>query len=334
MLKENRSRLPAIITTVISVALVSVCAWGIVNRQYVVDLWRSVQYQPPAQVEAIVKSVDFSDKGKFYFYASTPSVDEAAEFNNHCQQQEAGNAILGCYTSQTVYIYNVPNSQLNGIEEVTAAHETLHAIWERMSSEEQNRVGKLLEESYKTLNDEKLNERMDYYARTEPGERLNELHSILATEYTQIGPDLEAYYSGYFKDRAKVVALHNTYQAVFIELQKMTDNLSAQLQTLKVKIDQETVEYNAASADLRIDVEALKSKSENVDITSAKEVNQYNAERQSLITRSNALEQLRQTINSDTTDYNSIVENYNKIVTSINTLTKSLDSTLAPTPGL
>lgn len=335
MLNKSRSRLTTTITTTISVALIGICAWGVLNRQYVVDVWRSIQFQPTSQVEAIAHSVDFTEKGKFYFYASNPSIDSAEDFNAHCQQQEAGSAILGCYSDQKVYIYDVPNGQLAGIKEVTAAHETLHAIWERMTTSDQERTGVYLEAAFKKINSPELNERMDYYARTEPGERTNELHSILATEYADLGPDLEAHYGKYFQDRTKVVALHAKYQAVFTALQKMSDDLSNQLKTLKIKIDQGTTEYEAESKALSSDVAALKAKSDTIDRTSAKEVNDYNAERQVLINRSNELEKKRVQINRDTENYNSIVFNYNQLVTSINTLTQSLDSTLTtPSPGL
>ncbi len=48
------------------------------------------------------------------------------------------NAILGCYnpSSRDIYIYNVTNSELDGVKEVTAAHEMLHAAWERLSESE------------------------------------------------------------------------------------------------------------------------------------------------------------------------------------------------------
>lgn len=334
MLNKSRSRLPTLITSIISIIIVGACAWGVLNRQYVVDLWNSMQYQPTTQVETITQSVGFTETGKFYFYASIPSVDNAADFNVHCEKQEPGSAILGCYSDQKIYIYDVPNGQLAGIKEVTAAHETLHAVWERMSLADRDALALLLEDEFSKLNDSKLKERMAYYERTEPGERANELHSILGTEYSNLSEKLETHYSIYFTERSKIVGLHAQYQSVFIALQEQSEALAIQIKGLKEKIDQQTSEYNSESASLSADVEALKAKSGSVDRTSSSEVNQYNNERQELIQRSDVLEQKRLAINANTEMYNVLVKNYNGIVTSINTLTKSLDSTLAPSVDL
>jgi hypothetical protein len=296
----------------------------------VIDVWNASQFKPSPSVATIANSVDFSDTGKFYFYASSPAVDASAEFNSHCAQQETGNAILGCYSHQRVYIYDVPNNQLDGIKQVTAAHETLHAIWERMSTADQTTVGALLQKQFILLNDPGLNERMSYYDRTEPGERNNELHSILGTEFPRLSSELEAHYAMYFKDRSKIVALHSNYQKVFDDLKAQSTNLSLQLKTLKQQIDSDSAIYNRESAALSSDVAALKAKQSTIDLTSAKQVNDYNYQRQVLITRDNNLEKMRLKINAESDNYNTIVIQYNQIVTSTNNLTQSLDSTLAP----
>ncbi len=82
--------------------------------------------------------------------------------------RQISRAILGCYVTQRIYIYDVKDAKLDGIREVTAAHEMLHAAYERMSSSEQTKVNALLEVEYEKLrNDKDLAERMAFYARTE-----------------------------------------------------------------------------------------------------------------------------------------------------------------------
>src|SRR5690606_32509048 len=102
----------------------------------------------------------------------------------------------------------VANAQLDGIKEVTAAHELLHAAWDRLSKSEQTRLGALLEEAYTKIGTDELEERMAYYERTQPGERANELHSIIGTEMADVGEELETYYKKYFIDRQQIVAFH------------------------------------------------------------------------------------------------------------------------------
>lgn len=334
MLPKKRNVTGTIVSGIVSAVLLIAAAWVIINRQYVSDQIGVWLYKPTPAVATIAERSGMAGQGKFYFYASQPTVNTADEFNQNCAQQETGSAILGCYSSGRVYIYDVPNTELDGVEEVTAAHETLHAVWERMSDANKKTVGTLLEAAYSTLNDPALNERMAYYERTEPGERLNELHSILGTEYANIGADLEAHYKTYFSDRSKVVALHASYQAVFDGLKAQATQIETDMTTLKATIDAQTASYNTQAAALSADAAALQTSAASVDRTSAAQVNAYNAKRQALLNRIAALELLRQSINTNTQAYNEKVTAYNALIVSANELSQSLDSTLVSAPSL
>lgn len=304
------------------------------NRSYVLDQLSVWQYTPSAQVASIAKKAALSEQGKFYFYASSPTIDTAVEFNKHCERQETKTAILGCYSNRKIYIYNVDNSQLNGIREVTAAHETLHAVWERMNVDEQQTIGELLEAAYATIDDPVLDERMDYYARAQPGERLNELHSILGTEYPDLGSELEAHYSKYFNDRNVIVGLHAEYQTVFNDLKKQSDALKADIEARETELSKSTETYNTSVAALEADYNALLARQSAVDTTSIAEVNQYNAELAALRTRADNLSVLRSNILTLQAAYNAKIDEYNKLVGASNSLLESLDSTLTPSPNL
>ena len=334
MLNKKRSVLPTLISVAFTVAVLAAVGWVILNRQFVLDRLNVWWYKPTSDITSIINRAGISDEGRFYYYASQPAIETSTQFNNDCVQQETGNAILGCYVNKHIYVYDVTNTQLDGVEEVTAAHETLHVIWDRMSDSEKTSVGNLLEATFEKINDPSLNDRMSYYARTEPGERLNELHSILGTEYPNLGPALEAHYAKYFSVRSKVVALHTSYESVFANLKAQSDALSIQLDTLKSLINTNTKEYNTEAASINNDSIALNNSSSSVDRTSASQVNAYNAKRQALLDRFSALDALRTQINSETDDYNAKVTQYNSIVTSTNNLNKSLDSTLAPAPSV
>ncbi|TAL15235.1 hypothetical protein EPN95_00470 [Patescibacteria group bacterium] len=334
MLNKKRSALPTIMSIAFTVAISAAVGWVILNRQFVLDQLNVWWFKPGSDVTNVITRAGMSDQGKFFYFASEPAIETAPQFNNDCQQQETGNAILGCYSGKRIYVYAVTNTQLDGIEEVTAAHETLHAIWDRMSDSDRASVGALLEAAFTKINDPTLNDRMAYYNRTEPGERLNELHSILGTEYANLGPALEAHYAKYFSDRSKVVALHTSYESVFDNLKKQSDALAAELDALKGTINANTKEYNAEAVSINNDAIALKASADSVDRTSASQVNAYNAKRQALLDRLNALDALRAEINSETDEYNAKVTEYNNIVTSTNNLNNSINSTLAPTPSV
>lgn len=333
---SNKSRnLGSIIAGVLGTVIVlGATGWVLFNRQYILDLLNVWWYKPSASISSITERSGLSGDGQFYFYASQPKVEPASDFNNSCVRQEASSAILGCYSTQRIYIYDVTNAELDGVEEVTAAHETLHAIWERMSADDKKRVGSLLESAYLKLNDPALEERMSYYDRTEPGERDNELHSILGTEYLNLGTDLETHYKKYFSDRSKIVALHQKYQSKFDDLKAQSDALAAEMATLKKTIDDQTVQYNTEAASASADAATLKQRYNTVDRTSKSEVDAYNTQRQQLLDRIDALDAFRAQIISETNEYNKKVTQYNALVVTTNELNSSLDSTLAPAPSI
>ncbi len=334
MSNTNRSRVGSTLAIVVSLSILVLSGWVVLNRQTVFDQWSVSQYQPTSGIASIVDRSGLSDKGKFYFYTSHPEVDSAAQFNANCQRQEAQSAILGCYANGRIYIYDVTNAQLDGVKEVTAAHETLHAVWDRLSGSEQQSVGALLEAEYAQMSSPELKDRLAYYERAEPGKRQNELHSIIGTEVASLSPELEAHYRQYFTDRAKVVALHSSYQRVFDGISAQSDALLVELNVLAGDIKASVTQYNNDAAVVSQDSENLKNSTNSVDRTSQFEVNQYNARRQALINRIDQLESLRTAINAKSEQYKIKVAEYEKLAIRSNDLTQSLDSTLAPPPSL
>jgi hypothetical protein len=334
MSNKSHSFAGTLVATISTIAVVGAAGWVILNHQYVLDQFNVWWYQPSSAVATISDRAGMSEKGKFYLYASQTKIETAQEFNNSCVRQEPNSAILGCYAVQKIYVYDVTNPELDGVEEVTASHEMLHAVWERMNQSEKKSLGTLLQTAYIKLDDPKLNERMEYYERTEPGERLNELHSILGTEYTSLGSDLEAHYAKYFTDRTKVVALHAKYESKFESLKSQADALSIELAALKKTIEAQSNQYNSEAVSISTAAAELKQKYNSVDRTSSSEVNAYNAQRQVLLDRIAALDSVKLQIMSQIDEFNKKVEEYNSLVVSTNELNKSLDSTLAPVPSL
>jgi hypothetical protein len=304
------------------------------NRQYVLDQVTVWQYKPSAVVSALAERATISDKGLFYFYASQPVVEGSQKFNSQCDRKEPTSAILGCYSADRIYIYDVNDPRLDGIREVTAAHEMLHAAFERLSEKEKQALGVLLEAEYAKLDSTELRDRMDYYARAQPGDRANELHSIIGTEIASIGPELEAHYRQYFSDRQKVVQLHAAYQKVFDDLSAQADALGAEVTRLREEISASITAHNAAAVRLEQDIAALRARERTVDRTSATQVNAYNADRQTLINRADELNRQKAGIDAKTAVFNEKVKQYNDLVVRSNELKQKIDSALAPSPSI
>lgn len=312
------------IAFVLAILTVGFAIWLFLNRQLALDKIAVWSYTPPASIQSIDERVQFTDKGKFIFYATKPAVATPEVFNSKCPRQEEMNPILGCYTSDDrIYVFNVTDQALDGIKEVTAAHEMLHAVWMRMDDKDREKVEPLLQAAYEKNANTELRDRMAYYQRTEPDSIMNELHSILGTEMNNLGPELDTYYSQYFKDRQIILSLHAKYNALYTELNNRANELYAAMDTLSKSIQTRSTAYEAATAQLSADISAFNSRAHSGAFTSMSE---FNSERAALVARSNQLEAERQAINNDIATYNAMYDEYQTIASQLEKLNNSIDS--------
>ena len=305
--------------------------WIIFNRQFVIDHLTVWRYTPSTEIAAIATRAQMSRQGVFYLYASSPQLDERSAFNTHCKQLIEKTAILGCYVDRRIYVFDVTDSRLDGIREVTAAHEMLHAAYDRLADSERSRVNRLIEAQAKNIQDQKLKERLALYDKTEPGERLNELHSILGTEIESLAPELESYYGRYFTDRAQLVALSNRYETVFRQIEDQQQTLISQLNALADQIDAMSKAYETALAALKADITRFNLRAESGAFTSQ---NQFVAERNQLLARQTSLQSQRNTVNAMIADYTEKQSALDALNSTAEGLQRSINSTLPEAPSL
>lgn len=333
MLNSNGNVVVKSIVFALSIAAIAFATWLFLNRQYVVDQLTVWSYEPTAAVQAVNDRAAFTREGNFLFYATQPVLTTQEEFNTGCPRQEVGSPILGCYTGEgRIYIYDITDPRLDGMEEVTAAHEMLHAVWARLSKKAQEALTNQLTTAYAEINDADLTERMEYYERTEPGEFVNELHSILGTEFAALSPELEAHYAKYF-DRSAILALHDSYSSVYDALYARADELYAEMNTLSTSIEDRLSVYNQESAQLSADIAVFNARAASGDFTSTA---QFYSERAVLVSRSNELESDRTEINNDINAFNDLQKEYEDIAAQIEVLNDSIDSftTIDTSPSL
>jgi hypothetical protein len=324
MSTSKTNRIWSSVAFVISIITVGLAIWLFLNRQLVLDQLSVWSYQPTASVQAINDKVKFTDKGLFTFYATQPVVAEPSEFNDKCPRREAGSPILGCYTPEDrIYVFNMTNERLEGMKEVTAAHEMLHAAWQRMSEEERTRIGGLLSAAYEKGASPELRERMEYYQRNEPDAITNELHSILGTEVANLGNELETYYQQFFQDRQRILDLHAKYDAVYKSLYTRADELYTTMQTLSSSIEARSGAYDKSVNQLSADIDSFNARANNGDFDSP---SVFNSERAALVRRSAQLDAQRDAINRDIATYGQMYEEYQTIASQIEVLNSSIDS--------
>lgn len=318
--------------SILSVIILGLSLGLLFNRQLAIDSIRYYQYQPTAEISSITGQTGMSDRGKFLFYASRPELQDNQGFNEACSRVEVSTMVLGCYDGDRIYIYDVEDPRVSSIRSTTAAHEMLHAAYHRLSSKDLIQVNHMLDIEYEALKSKGvLTDRMAYYERTAPGELRNELHSIIGTEVSDISPELEKYYSRYFSDRDKVVALHQQYSTIFLELKNQADQLRGEAGRLEADIKQQSNYYETQVASLQRDVSDFNSRARRGEFSSQ---SAFVLERQDLLARTDSLESTRQDINDKVDRYNKLVADLNDISIEVDKLNQSLDSYLTPPPSI
>jgi hypothetical protein len=303
-----------------------------VNRQYIIDTVAVASFQPSAQIMTIANRAHLSKDGRFYFYASRPQIESSSKFNNDCQRKEAKSPILGCYNGLHIYLFDVTDERLDGIEEVTAAHEMLHAVYDRLGDADKQRIDMLLQQAYDRVKTKELASRMAYYNRAEPGEFNNELHSILPTEFSNLGPDLESYYGKYFSNRDALISLHAKVEKQFNILSTKASTLIKQIDELAISINNSTRQYNQQSTQLSQDIQSFNNRASSTGGFSSKA--EFESERALLSSRSEQLDLVRQQIEQKILTYKDLLTQLNTINSEAASLNQSLDSTLTPAPKL
>lgn len=193
-------------------------------------------YQPPAEIVQLAQAATMTAKARDIFYAAQPEIDaDRATFEQHCQAPISSNSIeLGCYTSDNrIYILLIAEPQLKEEMVVTAAHEMLHAAYGQLDQSQLDLLNPELENQVSLIHSVDLNAVLRDYRITEPGQRDNELHSIIGTEYAPLAPALEQYYSQYFTNRQAVVADARQFNQVFAQLKATLNNLQTQISQLR-----------------------------------------------------------------------------------------------------
>ena len=305
---------------IISLGVVAVVVWALLNRQGIIDWWRLQSFKPSSEIMLIANNDTMVGHGRDLFYASQPAIESGSAFNANCVNNSEQSIVLGCYRAQSIYIFDVTDPRLDGVKEVTAAHEMLHAAYERMNEADKQHVNALLDPIIKNMTDPRMLGLIQLYNKSEPGELYNEMHSILGTEVRNLSPELETYYQQYFSDREKIVTYSENYEAVFSASKQRISDMDSQLTAWKAQIDTNNDTLQRQQAQLAAEsqnLSALRSEGKTDEYNAA--VPGYNQQVESFNT---LVQQTKQLI----AQYNALVDTRNKEAAAQNNLYQSLDS--------
>ncbi|MEO8105079.1 MAG: hypothetical protein ABI602_01955 [Candidatus Saccharibacteria bacterium] len=221
-------------------ATLAIVLVAVFNLQAITDWLALRNYQPPAALAALAEQTTMTPEARRVFYVNHPELNSKAAFGNFCpSDQREKTIILGCYhgNQHGIFLLDVSDPRLSGVEDVTAAHEMLHAEYDRLSSRERGRVDAMLQAYFDNdLHDQRIIDTIAAYRTSEPKDVVNEMHSVFGSEVATLPSDLAQYYQRYFTNRAAVVAYAATYQDEFTSRQTAVAQDDRQLTALKIQI--------------------------------------------------------------------------------------------------
>ena len=312
------------LVTLIVLLVVLVAGWS--QSQRIADWLRLRGYQPPTEIAAIVEQTTMTKQGKHLFYINRPALEDKATFRQNCPDYEA-TIVIGCYRQGQggIHVLKVDDPRLEGVEQVTAAHEMLHAAYDRLTRGERQQIEGWLNDYAKNgLTDARVKDTLKSYETTEPGQQTNEMYAIFGTELPDLPAELERHYSRYFNDRAAVVRFAANYQEAFTSRQKQVDAYDQQLNSLNAKIKANSELLSRRRDELTASERQLNGYRQSGDIARYNSgVENYNRE---VADYNSLLEQTRSLIN----EHNRIVVLRNDIAAQTVELRQAIDSDELP----
>lgn len=311
----------------ILIVLIGVLGFVVLQRQAVADWFKLRGYEAPASVSQLATDDAMTDQARHLLYVNKPSITTGSAFTSKCPVGSEKTIVLGCYigNDRGIYVYQVDDERLHGVEQVTTAHEMLHAAYRRLSKNDRTKVDAMLQDYYEhTLADQRIKDIIDAYKQSEPDDVVNEMHSIFGTELADLPRPLETYYKRYFTDRSKVTGYATRYQAEFTTRQTQIAQYDAQLKSMKAQIE-------ANQSSLTQQKATLDAQSRKMDsLKAAGQIAAYNAEVSGYNRAVDAYNTLRGTTKNLIDQYNTIVDTRNAIALEEHELTQELSANALP----
>jgi hypothetical protein len=222
-------------------------------------------YSMSAELTQVADRIGFSDEGREIFEATEPELLSDAPFREVCVDDSDGGSgsTVGCYygigDTGRVAIFEPSDERLAHQMAVTAAHEFLHAAYDHLTSGDRDRLDSLLEARWAQLPaDDPLRDNLEASAQGHADSVGTEEFAYLGSEIADAGPELEAYYAPYFRDRQAVVAIDAADEAMWAgvdaEYQAAVDALADADQA----VADQTAELQSGRAQLDLDRTALE----------------------------------------------------------------------------
>src|SRR3989344_5299080 len=304
----------------VGLAILGSFVFAVFNWQNIYDWQRLRGWEPSSKVAQLATDTTMDSKTRRLFYVQRPELNDKTTFNKNCTKSEQ-TIVLGCYINrQGIFLLSVTEQRLYGVEQVTAAHELLHAAYDRLSSTEKTRINNLINNAFGKITDKRILETVDAYKK-DGADINNELHSILGTEIRSLSPELETYYKKYFADRAKIVSYSEKYQKAFSDKKAQEDALYSQIKAIEGQLTGLSDQIQSTESNLNSQYQSLESeRNTTTDVQGFNaRVNTYN---NGVINLRGLINKYNQLANS----HNALLEQYNAIAMEEKELFKAIDT--------
>lgn len=316
----------AVIAITLQAGVLAAAGWAVANPRAVTDAVTVWQFEPTPAIAGYAHRAAMSDEGRFVFYASRPQVLSKGAFDTACSRAEPGIGVLGCYTlaDGRIHLFDITNVDLQDFEVVVAAHEMLHAAWDRLSPEERSALEGPLEEAFATVEpNSELTERVAAYEAADPTSRIPELYAIVGTELAVLPPVLEEHYARWFDDRTRVVALWQGVASVFEQLEAELARLEAELARLADEITAEQAAAERIARELESAIDAFNERAARPGGYTSQSA--FERDRQSLVDRQEALSRTIEATNAKVDAYNALLEQFRTLNAEASALNRDLN---------
>jgi hypothetical protein len=303
-----------------NIAIVAVVIVGVRFEQDLRDWGKLLGYEAPPQVDKLATTTTMTDTARRLFYLNEPTIESHKSSQNLCKSTEH-TVVLGCYVpGKGIFLQEVTDPRLQGVMEVTAAHEMLHAAYGRMSLLEQSQLNERLQATLQQIQNPRIMQLVETYREQEPNSVDNELHSILGTEVRNLSPELEEHYRKYFTERSSIVALSERYEGIFTTLRDKAKQIARQLVTLKSTIDSLEAQVKSEEASISSDRSTIESQ------RAANPEGDYSSSIASFNNRVQSFQALVTRFNEQTNLYNQHLAAYKSLALEEKSLVESLQN--------
>jgi DNA repair exonuclease SbcCD ATPase subunit len=235
----------------------------IAANQTTIEDWLDFAPTPTSpEIKRLAEQSLMTPAAQRLFYRQHPTIESKDTFLEQCKVPDKS-IMLGCFVRRgrtgKIVVQQITDQRLQGTMEVTAAHEMLHAAYERLSQSERDDLGQRLAKAAARVQDPRLKSVLDDYKVRDTELYHNELHSHLGTELAEFGDTkLEQHYQRYFQDRHRLVALAKRSGAVLKQLDDQAEilkpkivQIEAELAQLETQITQSETNLKASQQELR-----------------------------------------------------------------------------------